>query len=155
VKRPGEKMISSDYELEFISYPSEMHLWAGLLLLENKRGIFFSSDLLFGMGEANCEIVSGNWQKEVASITMVQIPDTEQRAKVQQAFSKLNPKFAAVGHGKYLKFCEIEIGNIREDDKKGNITQSRLCCLFQITFHHNIIPTSITCDHLVSLIEIT
>jgi flavorubredoxin len=104
VKRPGEKLISSDYELEFISYPSEMHLWEGLLLLENKRGIFFSSDLLFGMGEANGEIVSGNWQKEVESITLAQIPDTEQRAKVQQVLSKFNPKFAAVGHGKCLEF---------------------------------------------------
>lgn len=28
VKKPGEKLTSNDYELEFISYPSEMHLWA-------------------------------------------------------------------------------------------------------------------------------
>lgn len=27
VKKPGEKLTSNDYELEFISYPSEMHLW--------------------------------------------------------------------------------------------------------------------------------
>lgn len=33
--------------------------------MENKRGIFFSSDLIFGMGEANGEIIDGNWQEEV------------------------------------------------------------------------------------------
>jgi flavorubredoxin len=104
IKKPGEKLISSDYELEFISYPSEMHLWEGILLMENKRRIFFSSDLIFGMGEANGEVIDGNWQKEVANITLEQIPSTEQRAKVQQTLSKLNPKFAAVGHGQCLKF---------------------------------------------------
>lgn len=103
-KKPGEKLISSDYELEFISYPSEVHLWEGILLLENKRGIFFSSDLIFGMGDANGEVIDGNWQKEVDAITLEQIPSTERRAKVQQTLSKLNPKFAAVGHGPCLKF---------------------------------------------------
>ena len=104
IKRPGEKLISSDYELEFISYPSEVHLWEGILLVENKRGIFFSSDLIFRMGEANGEVIDGNWQKEVDNITLQQIPSTEQRAKVQQTLSELNPKFAAVGHGECLKF---------------------------------------------------
>jgi len=104
IKKPGEKLITSSSELEFISYPSEMHLWEGILLVENKRGIFFSSDLIFGMGEASGDVVDGNWQKEVEAITLDQIPSTEQRAKVQHTLSKLNPKFAAVGHGKCLKF---------------------------------------------------
>ena len=104
IKKPGEKIIGSNYELEFISYPSEVHLWEGLLLIENKRGILFSSDLIFGMGEANGEVVDGNWQKEVDAITSDQIPSTEYRAKVQQTLSKLSPKFAAVGHGQCIKF---------------------------------------------------
>jgi flavorubredoxin len=104
IKKTGEKLIGSNYELEFISYPSEVHLWEGILLIENKRGILFSSDLIFGMGEANGEVVDGNWQKEVDAITSDQIPSTEHRKKVQQALSKLNPKFAAVGHGQCLKF---------------------------------------------------
>jgi flavorubredoxin len=104
IKKTGEKLIGSNYELEFISYPSEVHLWEGILLMENKRGIFFSSDLIFGMGEANGEVVDGNWQKEVDAITLDQIPSHEHRAKVQQTLSKLNPKFAAVGHGQCLKF---------------------------------------------------
>ena len=81
IKKPGEKLISSDYELEFIGYPSEMHLWEGILLVENKRGIFFSSDLIFGMGDSNGEIIDGNWQKEVDAITLEQIPSTERKSK--------------------------------------------------------------------------
>lgn len=104
IKKPGEKLIGSDYELEFISYPSEMHLWEGLLLVENRRGIFFSSDLIFSMGKSNGEVIDGNWKKEVDNITLEQIPSIEQRAKVQHTLSKLNPKFVAVGHGQCLKF---------------------------------------------------
>ena len=92
IKKPGEKLTSSDYELEFFSYPSEMHLWEGILLMENNRGIFFSSDLIFGMGKFNGEVINGNWQKEVANITLEQIPSTEQRAKVQQTLSELDRK---------------------------------------------------------------
>lgn len=104
IKRPGEKLTSGDYELEFISYPSEMHLWEGLLLMENKRGIFFSSDLLFRLGKANGEVMEGNWQTEVDSISLQQVSDPERRAKLQQTLSQLNTKFAAVGHGPCLKF---------------------------------------------------
>jgi len=45
-------------------YPSEMHLWEGLLLMENKSGIFFSSDLVFRLGEFNGSVIEGNWQEE-------------------------------------------------------------------------------------------
>ena len=50
-KKAGETLSTDNYELEFISYPSEMHLWDGLLIMENRHGIFFSSDLMFAMGE--------------------------------------------------------------------------------------------------------
>jgi flavorubredoxin len=99
IKRPGEKLISNGYELEFINYPSEMHLWEGLLLLENKRGIFFSSDLMFRFGNAQGKVLEGNWQTEIENITPQQISDPEQRAKLQQTLAKLDPKFVATGHG--------------------------------------------------------
>ncbi|MDW8802916.1 MBL fold metallo-hydrolase [Clostridium sp. A1-XYC3] len=104
VKKPGEKLISSDYELEFINYPSEMHLWEGLLLIENKRGIFFSSDLVFGFGESHNTVIEGNWKVEIDSITPQQVSDSEARAKLQQTLMQLNPKFVATGHGPCLKF---------------------------------------------------
>lgn len=104
VKNPGEKLDLGSHELEFISYPSEMHLWEGLLLMENKQGIFFSSDLVFRLGKVNGSVIRGNWQVEVDSITSEQVSDPERKAKLQQALVQLNPKFAAVGHGPCLKF---------------------------------------------------
>ena len=60
VKKPEEKLGLWDHELEFISYPSEMHLWEGLLVTENKLRIFFCSDLVFRLGEASGSVIEGN-----------------------------------------------------------------------------------------------
>jgi flavorubredoxin len=99
IKKPGDKLITGDYELEFISYFSEMHLWEGLLLMENKRGIFFSSDLMFRMGKADDMVIENTWQTEVNAITPLQIPDPQRRLELQQTLSKLSPNFIATGHG--------------------------------------------------------
>jgi flavorubredoxin len=104
VKRSGEKLILGDCEFEFISYPSEMHLWEGLLLMENKRGIFFSSDLVFRLGKADGAVIEGNWQKEVDNITSQQVSDPDRKAELEETLAKLNPRFVAVGHGPCLKF---------------------------------------------------
>ena len=104
IKKPGEKLISNGYELEFINYPSEMHLWEGLLLMENKRGIFFSSDLVFRFGNTHGTVIEGDWQTEIGNITPQQVPDPQQRAKLQDTLMQLNPKFVATGHGPCLKF---------------------------------------------------
>lgn len=103
VKSSGDKLTSSGYELEFISYPSEMHLWEGLLLVESKQGIFFSSDLVFSNGEADGEVREGSWSEEIASITPQQVPDQEQRLKLQKTLMEFNPKFIATGHGTCVK----------------------------------------------------
>lgn len=103
VKKPGDKLDLGSHDLEFISYPSEMHLWEGLLLMEKKHGIFFSSDLVFRLGEASGLVEEGNWQAEVEKITSEQVSDPEKKAKLQHNLSQLNPKFIAVGHGPCLK----------------------------------------------------
>lgn len=99
IKKPGEKIITEDYELEFFSYLSEMHLWEGLLLMENKRGIFFSSDLMFRLGKADGAVIDGDWEAEVNSISSMQVPDIEKRIQLQQTLLRLDPKFIATGHG--------------------------------------------------------
>lgn len=104
VKKPGEKLSLGNRELEFISYPSEMHLWEGLLLMENKLRIFFSSDLVFRLGEASGSVIEGNWKEEVNRISPEQVSDPERKAKLQQALLELKPNFVAVGHGQCLKF---------------------------------------------------
>ncbi len=103
VKKPGEKLTTDDYELEFLSYPSEMHLWEGLLAIENRRGIFNSSDLMIRFGEANGTAVETNWHKEVNNIRSEQVPDPERRAQLQQTLIQLSPRFVATGHGPCLK----------------------------------------------------
>ncbi|MDF2615165.1 MAG: fold metallo-hydrolase [Clostridia bacterium] len=103
IKKPGEKLIIGDSELEFISYFSEMHLWEGLLLMENNRGIFFSSDLMFRLGKAGGSVIDGNWQDEVNSINSMQIPDPEKKLLLQETLKKINPKFIATGHGPCIR----------------------------------------------------
>ncbi|OPJ63529.1 MBL fold metallo-hydrolase [Clostridium chromiireducens] len=103
IKRDGERLTTNEYELEFINYPSEMHLWGGLLILENKRNIFFSSDLMFNLGEASGTVAESNWDDEVNNISHEQVPDSNKRAELQQNLLKLNPKFIATGHGQCIK----------------------------------------------------
>lgn len=103
IKKAGEKLNSNGYELEFFSYPSEMHLWEGLLVMENSRGIFFSSDLMIGFGEEIGTIKKSNWHDEINNIRSEQVPDTERRVKLQQTLLQLNPNFVATGHGPCLK----------------------------------------------------
>lgn len=102
IKKPGEKLITDNYELEFLRYPSEMHLWEGLLALETRRGIFFSSDLMIRFGEANGTVIESNWQKEIDNIRPEQVPDPERRVNLQETLRRINPKFVATGHGPCL-----------------------------------------------------
>jgi flavorubredoxin len=104
IKKPGEKLVLGDCELEFIGYPSEMHLWEGLLLMENKRRILFSSDLVFRLGKAHGDVIEGNWETEVASISLQQVANPERKTKLQHTLAELKPKFIAVGHGPCIKF---------------------------------------------------
>lgn len=98
-KKPGEKLSTDDYELQFISYPSEMHLWEGLLVMETKRGIFFSSDLMIRFGEANGSVVDSQWDQEIDNIRPDQVPDSDRRNQLQSTLRNLTPRFIATGHG--------------------------------------------------------
>lgn len=102
-KKPGERLTTDNYELEFFSYPSEMHLWEGLLVMETSRGIFFSCDLMIRFGEANGTLVESIWQTEINNIRPEQVPDPERRIQLQKTLRQLNPEFVAAGHGPCLK----------------------------------------------------
>ncbi|MDP4159360.1 MAG: MBL fold metallo-hydrolase, partial [Bacillota bacterium] len=88
IKKPGEKLTTNNYELEFFSYPSEMHLWEGLLAMENRRKIFFSSDLMIRYGEAGGTIVQSDWQTEINNIRPEQVPSPELRTQLQQTLAQ-------------------------------------------------------------------
>ena len=103
IKKPGEKLNTPDYELEFFSYPSEMHLWEGLLVMENKREIFFSSDLMIRFGHEMGTVEESNWHAEINNITSEQVPNPVRRSELQETLLQLNPSFVATGHGPCLK----------------------------------------------------
>jgi flavorubredoxin len=106
IKRPGEKLVSDDCELEFVSYPCEMHLWEGLLAIENRCGIFFSSDLVFRFGKASGTVIEGNWLAEINGINQEQVPDPIRREQLMKNLMQLHPKFVAAGHGTCLKLAD-------------------------------------------------
>lgn len=103
VKKPGEKLCGADFELEFIAYPSEMHLWDGLLAIENKRRIFFASDLLGRFGESGGQVAESDWRTEIRNIPSEKVPGSVRRADLQHALSLLAPLFVATGHGPCLR----------------------------------------------------
>ena len=93
-KKGGEIFEGNDFELEFLNYPSEMHLWDGIVAFEKKRGIFISSDLVFIFGEFHGEIREGSWIKEVENSGAKEISE-----KLFLDLFKLKPNFIATGHG--------------------------------------------------------
>lgn len=106
IMKPGERLTTNEYELEFFSYPCEMHLWEGLLVMENRRNIFFSSDLMMRFGEASGNVVGSNWHTEINNIRSEQVPDPVRLAQLQQSLMRLDPRFVATGHGPCLKISE-------------------------------------------------
>lgn len=103
IRKPGDIMIIGESEFEFTSYPSEMHLWEGLLLFDLKRGILFSSDLMIRFGNSGGKILENTLEEELARITKDQIPDTEKKVKLIEDLNKLNIKFITTGHGECIK----------------------------------------------------
>jgi len=101
VVKPGDELPLGRHKLSFISYPSEMHLWEGLLAYEPTDKILFSSDLFVdrGGGEASVRKVS---REQAVKIEARSIPSEESRNKCQSALDQLDIHFVAVGHGPVL-----------------------------------------------------
>ena len=76
------------------------------MVLETRRKIFFSSDLMIRFGESRGTVVESNWHMEIENIRPEQVPDPEQRAQLQRNLKQLNPKFVATGHGPCLKLSK-------------------------------------------------
>jgi flavorubredoxin len=102
-KAPGDALKTSDFTLKFIRYPSEMHLWEGLMAFEEKRGLLFSSDLFIRFGKLNEAIVNSNLDEEIKGIAPNKIPDPEELKATQNELIKLPIKFIVPGHGPCLR----------------------------------------------------
>ncbi|MGV1539613.1 hypothetical protein ACVSRL_26635, partial [Klebsiella pneumoniae] len=94
-----EHIVTDSFDLEFIGYPSEMHLWEGLLAYEHRRKIFFSSDLMMRWGETGSDLVHSSWKDEVGGITAEQVPSPQGRLRLQEDLMRFSPELIATGHG--------------------------------------------------------
>ncbi len=102
VKSPGETLDLGDGGLSFVAYPSEMHLWEGLLAFEETRSILFSSDLIMRLGSLDHPVVKSDWVTEVEAISTEKIPDPVALEKMRRVLSPLAVRFVATGHGPAL-----------------------------------------------------
>lgn len=102
-KAPGDTLATNDYALRFISYPSEMHLWEGLMAFEEKRGLLFSSDLFARFGKLNEPFVDANIEEELSCISEEKILNLQSLKATQNNIKNLPVKFIVPGHGPCLK----------------------------------------------------
>lgn len=103
VKMPGDLIETADYKLRFVSYPSEMHLWDGLIAFEERRGLLFSSDLFISRGKSTDAFIDTTLDAEVRRISPEQIPNPADHNAVQQNIRYLPLKFILPGHGTCLR----------------------------------------------------
>ncbi len=68
--------------------------------------IFFSSDLMFGMGENHGQVIESSWDAAVKSSGADTLPNQESGQKLSSDLSEIEPKFVASGHG----FCITIVG---------------------------------------------
>jgi flavorubredoxin len=101
IVKPGDELSLGKHKLRFISYPSEMHLWEGLLAYDPIDKILFSSDLFVNRGSGEATIKKNN-KTESLKIEARSIPSDEGRSKCQADIDQLDIHLVAVGHGPVL-----------------------------------------------------
>lgn len=103
IKVPGEILETSDFRLRFIAYPSEMHLWEGLMAFEENRGLLFSSDLFIRRGALKDTVVNSSLEEEIQRISSEQIPNPTVCEALQHNIGNIPVKYIIPGHGPCLK----------------------------------------------------
>ncbi len=101
VVKPDEELSLGRRKLRFIAYPSEAHLWEGLLAYESVDRVLFSSDLFIARGKEEAPVKKAD-PKEALKIAPVAIAAEEARQKCQEAVDKLSIAYVAPGHGPVL-----------------------------------------------------
>ena len=102
VQAPDSTLQSDSWDLRFIAYPSEAHLWEGLLAFEQQQGILFSSDLFIRRGNDE-QSVTSTLAAEVATISDRQVPHPAGMESLKQSLAALPVKLIAPGHGPCVK----------------------------------------------------
>lgn len=101
-KKAGDTLDLGKRRLVFISYPSEMHLWEGLLAWEEKDKVLFSSDLFTRPPREEEEPVKVNISQEIQSIGEDKIPLRSGRLDTIERLRGLPINWIASGHGPIL-----------------------------------------------------
>lgn len=107
VQKEGELLSLGQRRLGFIAYPSEMHLWEGLLAYEQTEQMLFTADLFIRRGPTPAPLVSAP-AGEVLDIPPAAIPWDEARATCLAKIKALHPHFLALGHGPVLAISAAE-----------------------------------------------
>lgn len=103
VKNPGDSLEIGSYKLKFISYPSEMHLWEGLMAFESENGLLFSGDVFIRGGKLEKPVIAARLDEEVQRISLEQVPSPAAHKRLQETISGLPVKYIMSGHGPCLK----------------------------------------------------
>lgn len=103
IARPGERLSGDDFEFHIIEYPAEAHLLSGILIYEEKRALFFSSDLMMRAGDGAGEVLSSDWRDEIRATGLRQVPNNQLLRALRHDLNQIDPRFVAVGHGYCLK----------------------------------------------------
>lgn len=100
--KPGETLDLGKRRLRFLAYPSEMHLWEGLLAYEETDQVLFTSDLFIRRGQPEKPVVEGRIA-EFQDIPSMSIPSPEGRQACLEAIQALDIRIMALGHGPAVK----------------------------------------------------
>ncbi len=103
VVNPQDKMKIGDSLFEFISYPSEMHLWEGLMAFETQQEILYSSDIFTRTGKIDKPIVDSKIYEEIQNVNLQKVPSQEALERLKKDISALQIKYLMPGHGPCLK----------------------------------------------------
>lgn len=103
-KKPGEYLALGTRRLRFLAYPSEMHLWEGLLAYEEVDKVLFTSDLFIRRGRVEQPLVEGQ-AAEFQEIAASAIPWPEARQACLEAIKGLDIRIMALGHGPAVRLA--------------------------------------------------
>ncbi len=103
VVNPQDKMKIGDSLFEFISYPSEMHLWEGLIMVEANQGILYSSDLFIRTGTIQKSMENSEINEEIQNINLQKVPSHEALERLKRDLTALHLNYLMPGHGPCLK----------------------------------------------------
>jgi flavorubredoxin len=96
--KPGDILDLGQRRLRFLAYPSEMHLWEGLIAYEETDKILFTSDLFIRRGQPEKPLVDGK-RAEFQDIPAMSIPSPEGRQACLESIKALDIRIMALGHG--------------------------------------------------------